>query len=393
MAQLVYWGQLNEIGITICRSLSADYDVTAVTSTDNHYDLKCDCYNQKDITWEILIRDINPSCIVYFSSEEESNDDLNRLLALAARQGQIDFVIVRQADFFRKIPVDKSIEEILCDEYSSSDFHPLVIHCSRLYGEIEAPGYLEEIYRSILKDGRLYLSYPRDAYCDVMHVEDLCSVLRLILREGTESISGHSVQVQSGYPFRHHVLIDFLKDRYAQIYVRVKNNPVQETQFDLFSSPDWSPKHNFTKDLDKVFSRIEEESQAEHRVLLDRKKKRIPDVVKYLLMLFCEEVYTRYIPTASELQYVDARTLFVVCSSLFFGKKVGFLSAVICSITNVAGCLAKGVRWYEIFYNIDNWIPVTLYFILAALFGMYQDYMKQKMASGSGLKDDSAKNQ
>ncbi len=392
MAQLVYWGQLNEIGITICNSLSADYDVTAVTTEENHYDLHCDCYNKKDISTRDIIRELNPSCVVYLSTSQESNHELNELLALAAGRGQTEFLIIRQADFFRKIPQVKCIEEILCDEYSSAQFHPFVIHCSCLYGKNEMPDYLDEIYRSILKDGRLYLSYSEETYCDVMHVEDLCSLLKLILKSGSSVISGHSIQVQSGYPFRHQVLIDFIKNRYAQIYVKVSSDPVEEVDFPLFGSPDWSPGHNFTKDLDQVFSRIEEESQEEHRMLLDQKKKKIPGVLKYLFMFFCEELYTRYIPTASELQYVDARTLFVVCSSLFFGKKVGFLSALVCSITNVTGCLAKGVHWYEIFYNIDNWIPITMYFILAALFGMYQDYLKQELASQARNQDDTVKN-
>ncbi len=392
MTQLVYWGQLNEIGITICNSLSADYDVTAVTTEENHYDLRCDYYNKKDISTRDIIREINPSWVVYLSMGQESNHELNELLALAADRGQTEFVIIRQADFFRKVSQVKCIEEILCDEYSSAQFHPFVIHCSSLYGKNEMPDYLDEIYRSILKDGRLYLSYPEETYCDVMHVEDLCSLLGLILKSGSSIISGRSIQVQSGYPFRHQVLIDFIKNRYAQIYVRVSSDPVEEVDFPLFGSADWSPEHNFTRDLDQVFTRIEEESQEEHRMILDQKKKQIPGVLEYLFMFFCEELYTRYIPTASELQYVDARTLFVVCASLFFGKKVGFLSALICSITNVTGCLAKGVHWYEIFYNIDNWIPVAMYFILAALFGMYQDYLKQKLESRTRSQDDTVKN-
>ena len=179
------------------------------------------------------------------------------------------------------------------------------------------------------------------------------------------------------------MLVDFLENRYDQLYVEETDQPFEETDFEVYSSDVWSPRHNFTKDLDMVFYQIEEDSQHDHRLLVNRRKKRIPDVIKYLCMLLCTEAYTHYIPTASDLQYVDARTLFVICSSLFFGKNVGFLSALICSITNVTGCLAKGVHWYEIFYNIDNWIPMAAYFSLAALFGMYKDYLSKKLAVNS----------
>ena len=381
MAQLVYWGQLNEIGITLCNSLSADYDVTAFTSAVNPYDLKCDCFDKKKVSEEEMMRDIKPSCIVYFSSPEENKNELNKLLALSGSQGGVNFIIIREADFFRKTPSVKCLEEILCDEYASDVFHPFVIHCSRLYGNREMPVYLQQIYSNILRDGRLYLTHPGDAYCDVMHVDDLCSLVRLILRQGPGQIDGRSIQVQSGYPFRHQVLVDFLVDRYDQIYVEEMDQPFEETEFEVYSSDAWSPRHNFTKDLEKVFYQIEEDSQVEHRMLLDQRKKKIPQVIKYLCLLLCEEAYTHYIPTASDLQYIDARTLFVICSSLFFGKNVGFLSALICSITNVAGCLAKGVHWYEIFYNIDNWIPFAVYFSLAALFGMYKDYLSKKLAA------------
>ena len=59
MEHLVYWGQLNEVGITLCNSLSADYDVTAFTSAVNPYDLKCDCYNKKKVSEEEMIREID----------------------------------------------------------------------------------------------------------------------------------------------------------------------------------------------------------------------------------------------------------------------------------------------------------------------------------------------
>lgn len=383
MEHLVYWGQLNEVGITLCNSLSADYDVTAFTSAVSPYDLKCDCYDKKKVTEEEMIREINPASILYFSSPEEDIEELNTLLALSGNQGGVNFMIIREADFFRKTPSVKSLEEILCDEYATDVFHPFVIHCSRLYGNREMPVYLQNIYSNILKDGRLYLSHPGDAYCDVMHVEDLCSLVRLILLQGPGQIQGRSIQVQSGYPFRHQVLVDFLKDRYDQIYVEETDQPFEEADFEVYSSDQWSPGHNFTKDLDMVFYQIEEDSQLDHRLLVNQRKKRIPDVIKYLCMMFCAEAYTHYIPTASDLQYVDARTLFIICSSLFFGKNVGFLSALICSITNVTGCLAKGVHWYEIFYNIDNWIPLAAYFSLAALFGMYKDYLSRKLAVNS----------
>ena len=80
MEHLVYWGQLNEVGITLCNSLSADYDVTAFTSAVNPYDLKCDCYNKKKVSEEEMIREIKPASILYFSSPEEDIEELNKLL-------------------------------------------------------------------------------------------------------------------------------------------------------------------------------------------------------------------------------------------------------------------------------------------------------------------------
>ena len=90
------------------------------------------------------------------------------------------------------------------------------------------------------------------------------------------------------------------------------------------------------------------------------------------------EMYTQFVTVSSDLQFVDLRLLFVVASSLFFGKRYGIAAAAMCSVSSVAQSLIAGYRWYVLFYHVDNWIPIAVYFVIAVLLGIYQETREKR---------------
>ena len=51
------------------------------------------------------------------------------------------------------------------------------------------------------------------------------------------------------------------------------------------------------------------------------------------------------------------------------------LAALFCGTASIIQSLAGGYRWYVLFYNVDNWIPIAVYFIAAILLGIYREKM------------------
>ena len=216
----------------------------------------------------------------------------------------------------------------------------------------------------------------REEYCDCLHIDDFCAALEPIAAR--EDGGFETVALQSGYPFPLHRLTERFAQEFGQITVNAFEEEAVEYETEPYRSADWSPSHSFLAELDAQLALA-----GELDTRLSRKKRGKAMGTALTLFAFAAvfilvEAYVRFITVSSDLQFVDMRLLFVVLASLVLGKKYGLCAAALCGAASVIQSLLNGYQWYVLFYHVDNWIPIAVYFATAIGIGMYREVLLNK---------------
>ena len=73
-------------------------------------------------------------------------------------------------------------------------------------------------------------------------------------------------------------------------------------------------------------------------------------------------------------RFVDVRLFFIVIMGTVHGIWIGVLAAVLSCIALLIQYLQSGMDWTILFYNVENWIPFTIYLMAGSVTG----YVKNK---------------
>ncbi len=371
---ILYIGEGGEAGAKLVNMLSLKNTVTAVFAEKSVYEIECEVfYRDSDICW--LVREKEIEAIIYLEPRGARVDEVEKLARCAAENKGCRLVYIKEQPFFRRRAQKADAAGLMCGGLAKNyGVNTLYVRTSCLYSENLIPEYLENITAQIERSRRLTPGGAADEYCDCLHTDDFCAAVESVI--GSEAQNGFdTVELQSAYPFRLSAFIDGVAKRYSQACVEDYEESFEERGCEGYKSNDWSPEHSFISDLPSLLDELEEnrsDLRKNRRNLALNAALKIGTVTAAFAL---EEMYTQFISVSSDLQFVDMRLILVVAASLMFGKRYGFLAALFCGTASIIQSLAGGYRWYVLFYNVDNWIPIAVYFIAAILLGIYREKM------------------
>lgn len=378
---ILYIGELGEYGTKICNYLSSFHRVYSMSICSGEYELDCESFPFNNSIEEI-ITEKNIDTVIFFESAAYDLNTINSrfFVALNSCSSIVSTIlIIKERDIFRKRAGEKSISELLCNEYVENiGVQAEIVYTSCLYGTKTLPRYIQERANEIIKKNKITPNGSKSEYCDCLYIEDFCAALQVILSECKDMLNLEPIELQSGYSFPLNKLIDCIKEQYKQINVLPYSESQNENPHEFFVAESWTPKHNFLDDLSQVFS-IAENDYTE--LQKSKRKKFTSALLKCVVLLgifALIELYTQFISVSSDLQFVDLRLLFIVACSLILETKYGVVIAGLCSTASVLQRLLSGYRWYVLFFHIDNWIPIAVYFIVAIAIGSYSKKFRKE---------------
>lgn len=375
---VLYIGKLNEYGTSLCNYLSLANTVVARCSDMPKYELLCEQCSRSDTDNEIIEKYAVDSIVCF----EDISDDLratHRMLSAFLKQGVKRLLYIREKSIFRHRPDEDNLSEIMLREYADLYHGNLaVVNTSVLYGKETMPQYIDDLTRGIISRNTIEPKGYGDEFCDCMHVEDFCKAIQTIFAGLTELSSYRVYEIQSGYPFRLNALIDAYQQRYKQVSTLPYEKTASEIHINPTSIPEWSPEHSFITELPLVFEHEEETNRLLHKARRKTVINKVITVCSVMVIFALVEAYCQFLSVSSDLQFVDLRLLFVAACSLLFGQGIGIGSAFLCSTASVLSKLMGGYKWYVLFYHVDNWIPIAVYFIVAIAIGAYKQSDAQR---------------
>ena len=363
----VFIGRMDECGTKLCNHLSLTSKVIAMSDDKPQFESNCDfVYDTRNLNRVVQENEVD--VIIFFENDRCDYSYINKLLSGLSGSFTGKLLYVHEKTPFRKKKEPTAIGKMICDEINRDfDIKTFFIEVSCLYGEHTFPSFLMESVAEINQKNSLTLSGSENEFCDFIHVDDFCVAINSILQKEPDS---SVLQLQSGYPFPLRDLVELIKKEYKQASVLYSDSS-EEYSYVPYCSEDLTQSHSFLKDVRQLINQIDIDNgnTSKKKVVL----RFLGSAFLFAIAFFLIEVYTQFIAVSSELQFVDLRLLFVIVTALVFGKKMGVSAAVLCSIASISQGLLKEIKWYVLFYNIDNWIPLVIYFVAAIWIGTYME--------------------
>lgn len=371
---IVFLGRMNECGVKLCNYLSLTEYVVALSSDKPVFETDFDIYSDINQLGSIIV-DKSIDKIIYFEDTEDDLREISKLLFELPKYFAGELFYIREKSPFRKrkdtAPIGSLICEKLVNEFKKS---ATLIEVSNLYGDYTVPVLLQDSIQKAIKNNDFSLPGSPEESCDFLHIDDFCTAIKSILINEANS---KVVQVQSGYPIKTNVFASIIKNEYKHATVTYGTTQ-NECGYIPYHSADWEPSHSFADDAPLLIKHICENDLSSKKDKKSKIIRLICQVALFAVAFLFVEIYIHFLSSSSNIQYVDLRLLLIVVSTIIYGKWFGMTAAALCSVSSVIQGLMSGIKWYVLFYNIDNWIPLTVYFVAAVGIGLYLEKIKRK---------------
>ena len=357
-------------GLTLAETLSKSHNITVLHPGE--IDFECP-FNEHEIIEELNTFVFDGfDAVIYIASESLPCRILTSVLRGVKNDLKTKCICIAEMTFDSSCSSECIPERLICKGISDQMQGRLSFWTvSPLYGEDFLPETLMQSISGRIKNNRIIIPGAEDDFFDLLHVADLAEALDKYIRlQECEP----EIVLTSGQSSPLKELVKVLKNHAPQVNIEYTGAAVQKTEAMLESSfTGWTPKHSFSAELPDVIQLIEREGAEILTAERGYRSKILTRILSFLGVFALVCLYTSFIRTSSELQFVDVRLLFVISACIFWGSKYGLSAAILCSAASVIQSIASGTQWYVIFFHIDNWIPITVYLACAVLFGMYKD--------------------
>ena len=359
-------------GLTLAELLSRNHDVTVLHI--GKIEIECPFKEIEMNERELASFPFHEfQLIVYLASDQLSCHWLTAVLLSIQKSSCVKCICIAENALDLSVESGEKSERFICKSFKDQLAGTLSFwRISPLYGDDFFPAELTETLVGSVKNNRIVLPGAQSHTFDVMYIADLAKAIECYAGEG---IFKSEMNLTSGQHSTFNELGDAFHSAIRQANIDYSNQDfismAKEAEEDTIKG--WMPEHSFFSELPLVVRNIE--TEGVEILNIDRRHRRsvMLRFLSFLGLFILVCLYTGFIRTSSELQFVDVRLLFIVATSLFWGRRYGLAAAVLCSIASVAESIFSGTKWYVIFFHVDNWIPVAIYLASAVLLGMYRE--------------------
>ena len=365
-------------GITLAEILSHSQEITALHT--GRVEIECP-FEEIEINDTTLpqFRFDDFQSIVYLASDNLPSGYLTTLLRSIKDIPAMQCICVAENSLNLSTADKDNSEKYICRGFRDQMSAMLSFwSVPSLYGDDFLPDELMEMLVRRVKSNRIVLPGAEGHVFDAMHVADLAKAIEYYVAECRFE---PEISLHSGQHSTFKELGKALQEKMRQANITYATEAASvNAAMNEDTMTGWMPEHFLLTDLAPIVRSIEIEGSEVLRADRSNLRNIFYRILSFIALFVLVCCYTGFIRTSSELQFVDVRLLFIISSCLFWGKHYGLAAAILCSIASVVQSLLSGTQWYVIFFHINNWIPMAVYFASAVLIGMYKENRSSVLA-------------
>ena len=273
--------------------------------------------------------------------------------------------------------------ENTCDHFANTRGQPVnIVRVPYLFDEDSKTGLLFNLLTKATSGEQIELPSKQNGMIQFLHTVDLAEFLHTALEEPYND----NTKIIHLFPGENQNWFEMAEWIKAQIpgsvtafkpSIQWRTSPLAGTTAKKFF--DWSAKRslnamrsNTLANLNKtqirkpsIFSKIGTYFQS---------KSNLMKWIELLLGALLVQALVNMTSMVIMFRQLDYRLLYVVIMGTVYGTTFGILSAFIAIGSALYSWTQYGYEWSLLVYNVENWLPFTLYFIAGAVTGYYRDY-------------------
>ena len=323
--------------------------------------------------------------------------ELECVLDLTSRTRVLKFILMSSIDVYgdngiireNDLPMPTSTvgqilanAENLCRHYANDRILMTIIRTPDVYGSAEKYSVLSNLVRESQKGATVEVPFSRLDHCNFLHIEDLGELIRSVINDE------HPANPQIFNPGTEDINYDFLSQQlnlqFSQTkYLFASENEKTENKRKIEKSNagsiyGWNPRHNIIMDIPDLAQQVEIHPQKRYEPLkflgaFSRKLQPFLVWLEVIMGAFLMHMLTVWTNTIIEFRVVDYRLLFVVIIGSIHGLLFGIIAAILAAASAIFSWRVVGLDFALLVYNVENWIPFTVYFLAGAVTGYVHD--------------------
>ncbi len=406
----------------VLKRITELYTVVMVTEdesfdqTKNRISKKLHIYQEKTTSenFSKLLYSYTPDVVWYFSGYlddgeglENENKKLESLIRCCCVNEISKLIVVTSADSIDKVKQDAfdsakkqyaTAKAFACAQMEElvrfyTTLHPVktvLLRVPYLVGEETDTGFLDKIFHKILEDQDVSLPARESCPIDFLTSKNLSELLVAVTEE-TMDEAGEYI-VFSGF---HHLMRDLggaLKKIRPTLSVTYDEEAGQERNWDPDAEAERVRKNygfvatdDVVGSLDdhyldyKAYLRPDESLKSRLQKRASKYSHKVFRIFEMGLLFALIQVLLRYTTDNVYFRYVDLRLFFVLICGGTYGMIYGILAGAAECVSLIISYMQAGVTGTMLFYNMDYWLPFSIYLMTGAITGYMMNTRNQKL--------------
>lgn len=270
--------------------------------------------------------------------------------------------------------------EQLCQSYArDSNMNVTVIRLPYLYNTEHFETKLGQWIQDGIRKNEICLPGSMETVVDFLSEEDLSILISRILDEPGHGYTTMNLTGDSRTTFAE--IVQRLQKHKESIRVTYQSMPEAIPQMikDTHARTEygWFPTIDFDRSFEELIQKcntLTNQNKKKRQIkVANSKVKNIFTSMAELLALFVFMLFlNKWVAGNAKLSFFDFRLLFVVLLGTMRGLYMGIIAAFCACVSYILN-VSNGVDWQITFYNIQNWLPFAVYFLVGAISGYSRD--------------------
>lgn len=280
--------------------------------------------------------------------------------------------------------------EQFCKMYHQKyDLNTSVIRIPFVYGDQEKNSLMFDILKSGFEKKQITFPGGKDAVCSFLHVDDIANFIQRALDEEYNPDDASFINLVSSDQFACSDLQDIIEPYYPKtkfFYTETKSLHTRSVKMQKAKQYfDWIAEHDLKTELPLIIDVISNTIVEKPRLLAKVKDKfsKKPGILKWVELFVgagLMHFLNYFTGTLVQFKLVDFRLLFVVLLGSVHGLRFGLLAAVLASASILYSWFLSGLDWALLVFNVENWLPISMYITIGAITGYVHDKKENEIA-------------
>lgn len=274
--------------------------------------------------------------------------------------------------------------ENLCRFYAmNNDLSVSIVRIPYIYGPHEINSMLTKLIQKSKTEKDVVLNVNRLDHCNLLHIDDLINFIeRVIDSEKEYAFQIFNLATEDiNFDFLTQQLnIEFPNVKYS--FSGIEGEEILQKKIEVKNAEltfGWIPNQNFFEDLPTLSNSINIEPLEKKHLFVSKLNQFAASLRPFLVWIevilgaFLMQMLTVWTNTIIEFKYIDYRLIYVVIIGSTHGLLFGIIAALLAAISAVFAWNAIGLDFALLIYNVENWIPFTVFFLAGAVTGYIHD--------------------